>query len=434
MARIVAAGTVDGEASTSNPFNAGMPGGKRPNPLVTLPLVMMGCLILANCSTPDQARVRDPKYGVYASRRVVEGTDRIDPSISRRGVYMVGRPYQVAGRTYVPREDRDYEAVGLASWYGDDFHGRLTANGEVFDMHDISAAHATMPLPSYARVTNLANGNSIVVRVNDRGPYHGHRVIDVSRRAAQLLAFEQQGVGQVKVEYLGRAQPTGSDEAMLLATLRTDGSRAPAPQLRDGEGNNLVAEAPARPAAAMLAAYRPQQAAPETDLWGGDPFPQPAILPPARPPNAGKKRASEGAAPAPIPTPIPLPPQRSANAGPVGGSGLDGAQLRLTIADIVGPAAADQSGKGALAYAGQPAQSVDAEGVLVDAGFYSDKAKAEKLLSVLSQAGEVSVTSVDEGGQKRWHVQAGPFSDPDDAAAVATLARNAGASTAAVIN
>ena len=87
------------------------------------------------------------------------------------GVYRVGKPYTVAGRVYVPEENTNYSAVGLASWYGDDFHGRYTANGEIFDMTSISAAHPTLPLPSYVRVTNLANNRSIVVRVNDRGPY-----------------------------------------------------------------------------------------------------------------------------------------------------------------------------------------------------------------------------------------------------------------------
>ena len=100
------------------------------------------------------------------------------------GVYRVGKPYLVAGRTYVPEENGDYQAEGLASWYGADFHGRLTANGEVFDMESISAAHPTLPMPSYVRVTNLANRRSIIVRVNDRGPYHGDRVIDLSHKAA----------------------------------------------------------------------------------------------------------------------------------------------------------------------------------------------------------------------------------------------------------
>ena len=139
------------------------------------------------------------------------------------GVYRVGKPYTVAGRVYVPEENINYSAIGMASWYGDDFHGRYTANGEIFDMTSISAAHPTLPLPSYVRVTNLANNRSIVVRVNDRGPYVGDRVIDVSVKTAELLGFHGHGVARVKVDYVGRAPLTGSDDRKLIATLREGG-------------------------------------------------------------------------------------------------------------------------------------------------------------------------------------------------------------------
>jgi rare lipoprotein A len=147
------------------------------------------------------------------------------------GVYRVGKPYLVGGREYVPQEDVNYSAVGLASWYGDDFHGRYTANGEIFDMNSISAAHPTMPLPSYARVTNLANHRSIVVRVNDRGPYVGNRVIDLSVRTAKLLGFYGNGLARVKVEYVGRAPLVGSDDRKLAATLREPGMGLPPVQV-----------------------------------------------------------------------------------------------------------------------------------------------------------------------------------------------------------
>jgi rare lipoprotein A len=118
----------------------------------------------------------------------------------------------------------------MASWYGDDFHGRLTANGEVFDMGSLTAAHPTLPMPSYARVTNISNGKSLIVRVNDRGPYHGNRLIDVSNKAAELLEFKGNGVAKVRVEYVGRAPLEGSDDRQLMATLRT-GVPAPTPSM-----------------------------------------------------------------------------------------------------------------------------------------------------------------------------------------------------------
>lgn len=182
--------------------------------------------MLAQCGSASKLTNKlDPKYGVSASPRVVQSGEAVPRG---GGTYRVGRPYTVAGRVYTPEENQNYRAEGLASWYGDDFHGRLTANGEVFDMTSISAAHPTMPMPSYARVTNMRNGKSLIVRVNDRGPFHGNRVIDVSHRAAKLLEFDRMGTARVRVEYVGRASLEGSDDNRLLATLR-DGNPAPAP-------------------------------------------------------------------------------------------------------------------------------------------------------------------------------------------------------------
>jgi rare lipoprotein A len=184
------------------------------------------CFVLSDCSSSDKLTSRvDPKYGVASSPRVVEPGQ---PVPKGGGTYRVGKPYMVAGRMYVPEEDVNYRIDGMASWYGSDFHGRLTANGEVYDMDAISAAHPTLPMPSYVRVTNLANRRSLVVRVNDRGPYHGDRVIDLSTGAAHLLGFHSNGVARVRVEYVGRAPLEGSDDRVLTATLR-HGTPAPAP-------------------------------------------------------------------------------------------------------------------------------------------------------------------------------------------------------------
>jgi len=182
-----------------------------------------GAMLLANCNGVT-SKV-DPKYGVTASPRVVAFGE---PVPKGGGTYRVGKPYVVAGRTYVPQEDPNYSEQGIASWYGDAFHGRRTANGEVFDMESITAAHPTLPIPSYARVTNMANGRSIIVRINDRGPFHGNRVIDLSVRTAKLLNFHSNGIAKVQVQYVGRAPLEGSDDRMLAATLR-EGQPAPSP-------------------------------------------------------------------------------------------------------------------------------------------------------------------------------------------------------------
>jgi rare lipoprotein A len=192
--------------------------------LARVAAVAAGGLALANCSGGLSGKV-DPKYGVSASARVIEPGQ---PVPKGGGVYRVGKPYVVAGRVYVPEADPHYSAVGLASWYGDDFHGRYTANGEIFDKDAISAAHPTLPLPSYVRVTNLANAKSIIVRVNDRGPYAKGRLIDLSTRTAQLLGFYGHGIAKVRVDYVGQAPIAGSDDRKLMATLR-EGKPAEAP-------------------------------------------------------------------------------------------------------------------------------------------------------------------------------------------------------------
>lgn len=126
------------------------------------------------------------------------------------GHYKVGNPYQIAGVWYYPAVDYDYDETGIASWYGPQFHAKKTANGEIFDMNEVSAAHKTLPLPTMVQVTNLENGRSLKVRINDRGPYAHGRVIDMSRRAAQLLGFEARGTAKVRVTVL-------SDESRAIA-------------------------------------------------------------------------------------------------------------------------------------------------------------------------------------------------------------------------
>ncbi|GJE15416.1 septal ring lytic transglycosylase RlpA family protein [Methylobacterium marchantiae] len=202
-------------------------------PLLRLLAVSVVALTTANCAQNTQklagpagfsSSSYDPKYGVKASPRLYKEGDAIPKGGGRR---FSGKPYVVAGRTYVPRDDaKGYVREGLASWYGSAFHGRMTANGEVFDRHSIAAAHPTLPLPSYVRVTNLSNRHSMIVRVNDRGPYHANRVMDVSEEVAQALEFHRSGTAKVRVEYVGKASTAGSDDRKLMATLRTDGAPA----------------------------------------------------------------------------------------------------------------------------------------------------------------------------------------------------------------
>lgn len=175
-------------------------------------------LLLAACSGKSAI---DPRLGVAASPQIIAPGE---PVPKGGGSEKVGKPYQVAGKTYHPDGDpTGYSEEGLASWYGSAFHGRMTANGEIFDMASVSAAHPSLPLPSYARVTNINNGKSIVVRVNDRGPFHGNRALDVSQRVAEVLDFKKRGMARVRIDYVGPASLKGSDDAKLMATYRENG-------------------------------------------------------------------------------------------------------------------------------------------------------------------------------------------------------------------
>ena len=221
-------------------------------------VLLLGGLGLAGCAQQPQqlaASGHGKEYfpsSVYgnASRRVV--TD--GPVPHGGGQYLVGKPYTVAGQTYYPSERKQVQ-VGNASWYGDAFHGRLTANGEIYDRDSFTAAHPTMPLPSYARVTNLRTNASMIVRVNDRGPFASNRIMDVSRRVAEALDFRRTGTAKVKVEYVGRASLAGSDDAKLFATLRTNG---PA-QWNESEPT-MVASVPAPARVASLVPMAPAPA------------------------------------------------------------------------------------------------------------------------------------------------------------------------------
>lgn len=216
----------------------------RPGRASAVAALAMAAAFLAACGAPQSKGMVNTKrskeyfaeseYGVKASPRVSTKRSNLKRGGGRD---QIGRPYKVRGKMYYPKEDKNYKKVGAASWYGDAFHGRLTANGEIYDMTHLTAAHPTMPLPSYARVTNLKNGSSVIVRVNDRGPYSHGRLIDLSKRAAEMLDYTHAGTAKVQVEYVGRAPLHGRDEQFLMASYRP-GNRAPDPS--DGLASGVM--------------------------------------------------------------------------------------------------------------------------------------------------------------------------------------------------
>lgn len=174
-------------------------------------IVAASMLLLTGCAETEL---------IIHSAKELSGSNKNVSVPKTKGSYKIGRPYQIKGTWYYPAEDFKYVETGISSWYGPKFHGRKTANGETYDMNDLTAAHRTLPLPSMVRVINLKNGRSLKLRINDRGPFARGRIIDVSRRAAQLLGFQRAGTAKVRVEIV-------SDESRQLKSAALRGKLSP---------------------------------------------------------------------------------------------------------------------------------------------------------------------------------------------------------------
>lgn len=267
------------------------------------------------------------------------------------GNYKVGKPYEIRGIWYYPKVDYNYSETGIASWYGPGFHGRKTANGEIYDQYALTAAHRTLPLPSMVRVTNLGNGRSIKVRLNDRGPFANNRIIDLSRHSAELLGFRVQGTAKVKVEIL-------EEESRQLAALAQRG------------GSGSVATAQAAGSSAPLGSVAtsptaaPVKAAP-TVVVSGESL------------DAPKGVAAAKAAPAPTGK-TPLPARRTIVAAPE----PDGVVTQ---------------------------SSVPASNIFVQAGSFVRIANAERLRARLSSLGQTRIATAQVGDAQYFRVRLGPM-------------------------
>jgi peptidoglycan lytic transglycosylase len=286
------------------------------------------------------------------------------------GSYQVGKPYQVAGLTYTPREDPGYDRVGSASWYGELFHGRRTANGEIYDMDRLSAAHPTLPLPVYARVTNLNNGRTIVVRINDRGPYANDRIIDLSRRSAELLGFRNHGTATVRVKYLGRA-PLNGDDSYERKYLASQGWVQFAAKGKSPDLVSSIAQRAALPAENPENLARPwKAAAPHAEIA------------PADPALAGWKATTKTVQPASPQTTGSIP--RSAKT------------------------------------------EAPAAGLIIQAGSFKSKDNADRARTVLGAIAPVDVTPIIVGAATYFRVRVGPFAGTTEAKAALVRVTGAG--------
>ena len=304
----------------------------------------------------------DSKYGVSSSPRT--GDLR-----KGGGTYKLGVPYRIGGRWYVPREEPTYDRQGIGSWYGDDFHGRKTANGEIFDMHAITAAHPTLPMPSYAYVTNLSNGRTILVRINDRGPYANDRVIDLSHASARALGYENKGTQQVRVKYAGRAPLNGDDrrERQYLASQPWNNGRGPA-----------------------VAGYVP----PNAPLSPPEPFPAGT----AGRWSPTRYRAALAGKPVPqTPAPLARPPYRAAEAPP------PYRQQPLSQRASLG---ANPGGHLPPVTTGSTSGRA-----YVQVGLFRDRNTAERLRKDLADLGAVEIATLPQGRDETYRVRIGPMSD-----------------------
>ena len=231
---------------------SGIPGlGQRLRPIA---LAAACCLGLAACA--------ETEFLVHTAKQVNGSGD----SGAKLGRYKVGSPYQIKSVWYYPAEDYEYTETGIASWYGPNFHGKKTANGEIYNQNDLTAAHRTLPLPSAVRVTNLENGRSLVLRINDRGPFAHGRIIDVSRRGAQLLGFERNGTAKVRVDIL-------PDESRQLKVAALNGSEQ---QLQVAASPREAVVSKPLPANGASAGSSPTQTAPQTSVQTAPLEPAPA--------------------------------------------------------------------------------------------------------------------------------------------------------------
>lgn len=289
--------------------------------------------------------------------------------------YKIGSAYQINGRWYQPAEDPHYDRVGVASWYGDDFHGKATANGEIFNMNDMTAAHTTLPLPSMVEVQNLDNGRTAMVRVNDRGPFAHDRIIDLSRAAARRLGFEQNGLAKVRVRYVGPAALPGERTRQY--------ARAPKP----------------RPQIAAVTAPAP--------IAMNDP------APPQRQPTEPKKPTAAH----------PLSPDANS---PDAIAALIADHEDLTAGPFSKPLPATVSPE-------EAAPAAQASGLyIVRVATLSDLGALPGLRAALADQQPLRIARL-ETAPSAYHINMGPFNSPDDAAGGLMRAREAGYIDAEII-
>jgi peptidoglycan lytic transglycosylase len=353
----------------------------------TAPMAMLG-LLLAGCGS-------HPRTGAYYS-----GGNQY---VAGHPMYRVGEPYKIKGVWYYPAVDYNYDKTGIASWYGEQFDGRYTADGEIFNLNQLTAAHTTLPMPSIVQVTNLDNGRSLQLRVNDRGPFVDGRLIDVSRRAAQLLGFETKGTAPVEVKIIKDASIRVAEEAM-----HGSGGAVLVAQLTNAPTKTMALPAPqpyAAPGAPPSALTHNVVAGPIVDT-------QTAALPPPAPaPNvvAGPIVDTRTAA---LPPSAPAP---NVVAGPIVDTRTAALPPSAPAPNVVaGPIGDTQMPTSPPRIAAIPGGSSPGR-IFVQAGAFSVRDNAQRVQSRIAPLGSVRVMTASVKGAEVYRVRLGPVESVEQA-------------------
>lgn len=347
---------------------------------------MLACiLLLAACSSSGNYDKFNGSFSTEGfSKDVLALGDLAKPY--RGGRYKVGAPYTINGITYSPEEDFGYDETGIASWYGPGFHARATANGEEFDQDQLTAAHKTLPMPCFVRVTNLDNGRKIVVRVNDRGPYAEGRIIDLSRASATALGFKNIGLARVRVEVM------------------TDETRRMADFMKSEQGNNR-AYASRKPS-------RVQQTQQAMAAEAG------VIVPTAPPPAIAQESL----------TPV--------QAAPVRNEKIRNAKIQtasISRPDHVAAVSAPVPAVPDVSVTEGLADSDPGQKIFIQAGAFSNQANALRLKQRLDQLGQVDIVPTQTANGSMYRVRVGPMQDEQAARSALEAAHAAGVNDARMV-
>ncbi|MFO0388954.1 MAG: septal ring lytic transglycosylase RlpA family protein [Alphaproteobacteria bacterium] len=331
------------------------------------------------------------------------------PSGKPTGNVKIGKPYEIAGKMYYPEYDQNYDRVGTASWYGPGFHGKYTANGELFDQNDLTAAHPTLPMPSLVRVTNLQTGKSAIIRVNDRGPFKDSRIIDLSKKSAQRLGI--QGLAKVRVQFLQR------ETEEYLATIRS------------GQSFDMFAYND-KPQEAKI--VENIQASSYDDTQGvTEAAPVMSVSSVETTPSGEEKVRDNLIKDQPITTqPVELykGEQQVSNSNVVSKAWADD-NVTLPEPEDVAPSAGKAPEKSF-----SPPPSTQTSGIYtIQAGVFSTEENAQKLVAKTASLANATIENVDVNGRSLWRVRVGSFDDKISAEKILADVRAAGVPDARVI-